>query len=68
MTTHLTIDEVHCREREREGEESEESDESSPSLSAGGGISARQCGHAWRTTSLVSVNARQKHAVTKICF
>lgn len=46
--------------------EREESAESSPSLSVGGDISARQYGHAWRTTSLVSVGTRQKHGLTTL--
>lgn len=34
--------------------------ESSPSLSVGGDMFARQCGHAWHTTSLVSVDTIMK--------
>ena len=40
-------------------------DESSPSLSADGGRSATRCGHAWRTTSLVSAQEPEKREANK---
>lgn len=54
-----TTTKTHFSENRSLKAKRKKSDEFSPSLSAGGGRSARRYGHAWHTTSQVSVSTKK---------